>query len=191
MTTGIWAGMLLLGAVMGLMHGQGAAVWAAATAGAGEAVTVAGSLVGKSCFFLGWMRLAEACGLAERLGRVLQRPLGRLFSSVRGQEEALPPMAMNLAANLLGMGNAATPFGLEAMAALARQNRTPGRANEEMCLFVLLNTAGVCLLPTNILALRAAAGAVDGAGIAMGGLCVGLAGAAVSVGGGWLLGRRR
>ena len=183
MATGIWAGMLLLGAVMGLMHGQGAAVWAAATAGAGEAVTVAGSLVGTSCFFLGWMRLAEACGLAERLGR--------LFSSVRGQEEALPPMAMNLAANLLGMGNAATPFGLEAMAALARQNRTPGRANGEMCLFVLLNTAGVCLAPTNILALRAAAGAVDGAGIAMGGLCVGLAGAAVSVGGGWLLGRRR
>ena len=180
MTTGIWAGMLLLGAVMGLMHGEGAAVWAAATAGAGEAVTVAGSLVGNSCFFLGWMRLAEACGLAERLGRVLQRPLGRLFSSVRGQEEALPPMAMNLAANLLGMGNA-----------LARQNRTPGRANREMCLFVLLNTAGVCLAPTNILALRAAAGAVDGAGIAMGGLCVGLVGAAVSVGGGWLLGRRR
>ena len=176
MTTGIWAGMLLLGAVMGLMHGEGAAVWAAATAGAGEAVTVAGSLVGNSCFFL---------------GHALQRPLGRLFSSVRGQEEALPPMAMNLAANLLGMGNAATPFGLEAMAALARQNRTPGRANGEMCLFVLLNTAGVCLAPTNILALRAAAGAVDGAGIAMGGLCVGLAGAAVSVGGGWLLGRRR
>ena len=143
MTTGIWAGMLLLGAVMGLMRGEGAAVWAAATAGAGEAVTVAGSLVGNSCFFLGWM------------------------------------------------GNAATPFGLEAMAALARQNRTPGRANGEMCLFVLLNTAGVCLAPTNILALRAAAGAVDGAGIAMGGLCVGLAGAAVSVGGGWLLGRRR
>ena len=190
MATGSWAGMLLLGALLGAVHGQGEAVWAAALAGAGEAVTVAGSLLGNYCFFLGWMRLAEACGLAERLGRAFQRPLGRLFPAVRGQE-ALSPMAMNLAANLLGMGNAATPFGLEAMAALARQNRTPGRASGEMCLFVLLNTAGVCLAPTNILSLRAAAGAVDGAGIVLGGLCVGLAGAAVSVGGGWLLGRRR
>jgi spore maturation protein SpmA len=142
-----------------------AAVGKAAIDEAGRAVTLALGLVGVMALFLGLMRVAERAGLLTLLARLLRRPLERLFPEVPAGHPAMGAMLMNIAANMLGLGNAATPFGLRAMQALDSLNPCKGTASNAMVLFLAINTASVTLLPTSVIALRAAAGSVDPAGV--------------------------
>jgi len=111
------------------------------------------------------MKIAEAGGLMRLLSRAIKPVMVRLFPDVPAEHPAMAAMIMNIAANMLGLGNAATPMGIKAMIELNRLNRSPGRATDAMCLFLAINTSSVTILPLGVIGVRAAAGASDPAGI--------------------------
>lgn len=132
---------------------------------AGSSVELAISLIGVMTLFLGLMKVAEAGGLLTILARLIRPVMTRLFRDVPPDHPAMGAMVLNLSANAMGLGNAATPFGIRAMQELDTLNPQPGTATNAMVLFVAINTASVTLLPTGVIALRAAAGSVNPAGI--------------------------
>lgn len=168
-----WVFFLLVASAVGLAawselrHGGGAmAALAEATLKAAEgAVPLALGLVGVMGLFLGLMRVAEAAGLVRGLARLLSPLLTRLFPEVPPAHPAMGAMVMNIAANILGLGNAATPFGIRAMEHLDSLNADKGRASNAQVLFLAINTAGITILPTSVIALRAGLGAADPAAV--------------------------
>lgn len=124
--------------------------------GASQAVSFCFALAGPLCLWSGALELLEQCGGAKLLQRALRPALGRLFPAASGDGEAFSALAENVSANLLGLGNAATPAGLRAV---RRMRQLGARCRDELCLFVVLNTASIQLLPTTIASVRAAAGA--------------------------------
>jgi spore maturation protein SpmA len=132
---------------------------------AAGAVELAIGLVGVMTLFLGLMKVAEAGGLLKIIARLIRPFMVRLFPDVPAEHPAMSAMILNLSANVMGLGNAATPFGIRAMQELDKLNRTPGTATDAMALFLAINTSSVTLLPTGVIALRAAAGSSDPAGI--------------------------
>lgn len=132
---------------------------------ASGAVQLVIGLIGAMALFLGLVRIAEEGGLLRLIARLLQPLLQRLFPDVPAGHPAMGAMVLNLSANVLGLGNAATPFGIRAMQELDRLNPSPGTATDAMVLFLAINTSSVTLLPTGVIALRAAAGSADPAAI--------------------------
>ena len=128
-------------------------------------VTLALGLIGVMALFLGLMKVAEEGGLLLIIARTVRPLMVRLFPEVPFDHPAMGSMILNIAANALGLGNAATPFGIRAMQQLDTLNQTPGTASNAMVLFLAINTSSVTLLPTGVIALRAAAGSTDPAGI--------------------------
>lgn len=151
--------MLLLGTVYAAATGQADAAQRALLSGGGEAVQLCLSLCGAYAFFGGVMGLLRESGAMDALARGLTRPLAWLFCFEPGEEKALPEICMNLAADMLGMGNAATASGLRAMGMMAQAQRKAGQASRAMLLFLVLNTTSVQLVPATMIALRAQAGA--------------------------------
>jgi spore maturation protein SpmA len=129
------------------------------------AVELAIGLVGVMTLFLGLMKVAEAGGMLTILARLIRPLMVRLFPDVPPEHPAMGAMILNLSANALGLGNAATPFGIRAMQELDRLNPEPGTATDAMALFLAINTSSVTLLPTGVIAIRAAAGSMDPAAI--------------------------
>jgi spore maturation protein SpmA/spore maturation protein SpmB len=132
---------------------------------AAGAVELALGLVGAMTLFLGLLKVAEAGGLLRILARLIRPLMTRLFPEVPPEHPAMGAMILNISATTLGLGNAATPFGIRAMQELERLNPQPGTASNAMALFLAINTSGITLLPTTVIALRAAAGSVDPAAI--------------------------
>lgn len=132
---------------------------------AAGAVELALGLVGAMTLFLGLLKVAEAGGLLGILARVIRPLMTRLFPDVPPEHPAMGAMILNISATTLGLGNAATPFGIRAMQELDTLNTRPGTATNAMALFLAINTSGITLLPTTVIALRAAAGSVDPAAI--------------------------
>jgi len=148
---------------------------------AGDAVQLALGLVGVMALFLGLMKVAEEGGLLKLAARGIRPILIRLFPEVPADHPAMGAMVMNLAANLLGLGNAATPFGIKAMQELETLNPESGTATDAMALFLAINTSSVTLLPTGVIALRAAAGSTNAAGILPTTLCATLFSTATAI----------
>ena len=150
----LFGGLLGASFLWGLIGGKGEAVTSAALAAAGEGVQTALTLAGGFAFFCGLMNLLRRSGAADALARRLTPAIRRLMGAeVPG--DAVPFIAMNLTANLLGLGNAATPMGVEA----ARRMATGGEAaSDALCLFLVINASSVQLLPSTVVSLRAAAG---------------------------------
>jgi spore maturation protein SpmA len=132
---------------------------------AGAAVTLAIGLVGVMALFLGLMKVAEAGGLLTIIAKTIRPLMVRLFPDVPANHPAMGAMILNMSANALGLGNAATPFGIRAMQELDKLNPHKGTATNAMALFLAINTSSVTLLPTGVIALRASAGSADPAGI--------------------------
>ncbi|MDW3206402.1 MAG: nucleoside recognition domain-containing protein [Alphaproteobacteria bacterium] len=128
-------------------------------------VTLAIGLIGVMALFLGLMKVAENGGLLRIVAKLLRPLLVRLFPDVPAEHPAMGAMIMNISANALGLGNAATPFGIRAMQELDKLNPHKGTATNSMALFLAINTSSVTLLPTGVIAIRAAAGSSDPAGI--------------------------
>lgn len=128
-------------------------------------VELAIGLVGVMTLFLGLMKVAEEGGMLTLLARLIRPLMVRLFPDVPPEHPAMGSMILNMSANAMGLGNAATPFGIRAMQELDKLNSRPGTATDSMVLFLAINTSNVTLLPTGVMALRAAAGSVDPAGI--------------------------
>lgn len=129
------------------------------------AVELAIGLVGVMALFLGLMKIAEEGGLLKILARLIRPLMIRLFPDVPADHPAMGAMILNMSANMLGLGNAATPFGIKAMQELNRLNPVKGCATDSMVLFLAINTSSITLLPTGVIALRASAGSTDPAGI--------------------------
>ncbi|MBF0097611.1 MAG: spore maturation protein [Magnetococcales bacterium] len=132
---------------------------------AAAAVTLAIGLIGSMALFLGLMKVAERGGLLTLLARLIRPLMVRLFPDVPADHPAMGAMILNLAANALGLGNAATPFGIRAMHELNRLNPAPGTATNAMALFLALNTASITLVPSSVIAVRAALGSREPAAI--------------------------
>ena len=132
---------------------------------ASGAVELALGLVGVMTLFLGLMKVAESGGLLRVIARLIRPLMVRLFPDVPAEHSAMGAMILNLSANVMGLGNAATPFGIRAMQELNKLNAAPGTATDAMALFLAINTSSVTLLPTGVIALRAAAGSANPAAI--------------------------
>ena len=132
---------------------------------AGSSVTLAIGLVGVMALFLGLMKVAEEGGMLTIIAKTIRPLMVRLFPEVPPDHPAMGAMILNMSANALGLGNAATPFGIRAMQELDKLNPSKGTATNSMALFLAINTSSVTLLPTGVIALRAAAGSSDPAGI--------------------------
>ncbi|MEP6937338.1 MAG: nucleoside recognition domain-containing protein [Chthoniobacterales bacterium] len=154
----IWLTLILLSVTIGGWNDRLKDVTDGAFDGAKTAVTISLGLIGVMALWLGIMRLAEGAGLVQRIARGLQPIMRRLFPEVPADHPAMGSMVMNMAANMLGLGNAATPLGLRAMRDLERLNPRPGVATNAMCTFLAVNTSSVQLIPTTAIAILVAAG---------------------------------
>ena len=154
----IWVSMICVALAFGAASGRGAQLGAAAAQGVQQAVDFCLTVGGMICLWSGVMELMRRCGIAGGLSRLLRPVLRRLFPHAARDAQALDALSMNVSANLLGLGNAATPAGVRAAQAMARELRGDA-ASDELCLLVVLNTASIQLLPVTIAAVREAAGA--------------------------------
>ena len=152
----IWTGMAVLSILCGLATGRGELVAAAAVEGAQAAVELCVSIAGMLCLWTGVMEVMRRSGLAEGLSRLLRPVLSALFPQVSKDRGVMDSISANVSANLLGLGNAATPLGIEAVRRMER--KTPGTASDAMCMLVVCNTASIQLIPTTVASVRAAAG---------------------------------
>ncbi len=152
----IWTIMVGAAILCGLATGNGEAVAVAALEGAGAGVELCLAMTGVLCLWLGVMEIMRRSGLAAGLSRLLRPVLGRLFPDFKGSGPVMDAVSANVSANLLGLGNASTPLGLEAARLMAE--RTPGVASDSLCMLVVLNTASIQLIPTTVASLRAGAG---------------------------------
>lgn len=152
----IWTGMVLVSILCGLATGRGPAVATAALDGAAAAVELCLSLAGVLCLWMGVMEIMRRSGLSQKLSRLLMPVLRRLYPAFARDREVMDTIAANVSANLLGLGNAATPLGLEAARRMSRCS--PGVASDALCMLVVCNTASIQLIPTTVATVRAGAG---------------------------------
>ena len=156
----IWTGILAISLVCAMALGNGSALASAVPQGAQAGVTLAISLAGSICLWTGVGKLMERTGITKLLSKFLSPLLYRLFPTSRGNQRARHYLCSNICANILGLGNAATPMGIQAAKCLKDPNR-PTVATDELCRFIVLNTASIQLIPANVAALRASLGAVS------------------------------
>jgi len=154
----IWTFLVAAAVLAAAVNGRMAELTAAALESAGKAVSLSLGLAGVMALWLGLMRVAEEAGLVRALARAARPVMRRLFPEVPAEHPAMGAMIMNVSANVLGLGNAATPFGVKAMQELETLNPRPGTASDAQALFCALNTASVQLIPASVIALRVAAG---------------------------------
>ena len=152
----IWTALAAAALVCGAVNGRLDAVTAAALEGAGAAVELVLTMAGAMCLWCGVMEVMRRCGLLCGLERILRPLLGRLFPEAARQPETMEKIAANVSANLLGLGNAATPLGIQAVRRM-RQGEDD-HATDEMCLLIVCNTASIQLIPTTVAAVRSGAG---------------------------------
>ncbi|HHW98908.1 MAG TPA: hypothetical protein GX738_04665 [Firmicutes bacterium] len=157
----VWVLMILGGIIAAAVNGRIDVVANSIVSGGEQAITLCLALLAVLSFWMGLARVAERAGLLQLLARLLSPFLRPLFPSLKHNQEAMRHVVLNFAANLLGLGNAATPFGLKAMHAMQEANRDKETATDAMCTFLVLNTAGMTIIPSSVIALRAAYGSQD------------------------------
>ncbi|MDD4296012.1 MAG: nucleoside recognition domain-containing protein [Ruminiclostridium sp.] len=161
----IWLGMILLGVIWGTITGRLGNVTQAVITSAEEGVSLCAVLLGIMCMWSGLMKVAERSGLINVITRSSKGFLSRLFPEVSGNRNAMGAILLCFAANFLGLGNAATPLGIKAMEELQKLNKRKNTATDSMILFMVINASCIQLIPTNVIALRNAAGSADASGI--------------------------
>ena len=154
----LWTGMVVLSLFFGALTGNLGALGAAALKGAESAVELCFAMCGAVCLWTGVMELMTQCALTERLAALFRPLLRRLLPRSSRDSETLAAVSANLSANLLGLGNAATPMGIAAVRRMQRGCRA-GEATDEMCRLIVMNTASIQLLPTTVAAVRSSLGA--------------------------------
>lgn len=154
----IWFILIFFGILVAIFTGNGAEISTTIVGSADSTVKFIIGLVGIMCFWCGVMKIAEKSGLTQKLARLMKPLLKFLFKDAGKDEKALGTIVMNLTANMMGLSNAATPFGIKAMEEMDRLNPNKGRASNDMALFLVMNAACIQLVPSTIISIRAAAG---------------------------------
>jgi spore maturation protein A len=157
----IWFGLMAISLVVAAFNGTAEAVTKGAVDSASTAVTIAIGLVGVMTLWLGMMKIAEAAGLVSMLGRALRPVLRWMFPEVPAEHPAAGAIVLAIAANMLGLNNAATPLGIKAMEDLQQLNGDKETATNPMVTFMAMTTSGVQLIPSTMIALLAAAGSTN------------------------------
>jgi spore maturation protein A len=153
----IWTGMVLLSLAASVLLGNGSELSGAVLEGAQSAVTLVIGMAGAICLWSGVGRVMERCGITGFLSELLSPALKRLFPDTRKDKVLAQQLSANICANILGLGNAATPMGVLAAQRMAASGK-PGIASDQLCRLVVLNTASIQLIPTGVAAVRLAAG---------------------------------
>lgn len=164
----LWAILIIIGIVYGAFTGHFKELTEGSIQSAGEAVSLCISMLGVMAFWCGLMEIAKESGLIKKLTSGIQPVVSFLFPNVPKDHEAREHISMNIIANLLGLGWAATPSGLKAMEALADERLTNGRKNtatDAMCTFLILNISSLQLIPVNMIAYRSQYGSVQPAAV--------------------------
>lgn len=157
----IWFAMIFFGIIFALFTGNGDKITEAIVLGSESTVSFLIELVGIMCFWCGVMKIAEKSGLTTQIARILRPLLKKLFKEAATDEKALGAIVMNLTANMMGLSNAATPFGIKAMEEMDRLNKKSSVASNDMALFLVMNAACIQLVPTTVISIRAAANSVN------------------------------
>lgn len=146
--------MFILSFVSAAATGRMSELSLAIVQGGTDAVELILNLVAVMCFWSGMMKIAEKAGMTSAFSRLLKPIMKLIFPTLKREDDTLEAMSLNVTANILGIGNAATPLGIEAMKKLQLLNENPLRASDEMIIFVVMNTAAMRLVPTTVAALR-------------------------------------
>ncbi|NOU99256.1 nucleoside recognition domain-containing protein [Paenibacillus planticolens] len=154
MVNWIWLFFIVIGFVVAALNGNVETVTQAAFDGAKSGVTVCFGLISVLVFWMGMMRMAEDAGILSKLARLLQPAVRFLFPSVPKNHPAIGYIMSNMSANILGLGNAATPMGIKAMQELQKLNADKDTASTAMCTLLALNTSSITLIPTTLIAIR-------------------------------------
>ncbi len=152
----IWTGIVAVSLIVALLLGRGSELAAAVPQGAQAGITLAVSLAGSICLWTGAGKLMEEAGLTGFLAKLLRPVIGRVFPAARKDAHLENSLTANICANFLGLGNAATPMGIQAAQRLAAHRS--GIASDELCRLIVLNTASIQLIPANVAAIRASLG---------------------------------
>ena len=152
----IWFFILAFGIIFGIITGRGDALSKGLILSTQSTVMLVINLVGIMCLWCGIMKIAEKSGLMDKVARLLKPILKLIFKDAARDEKALGAIVMNLTANMMGLSNAATPFGIKAMEEMDRLNKNKGTASNDMALFLVLNAACIQFVPTTIIAVRVA-----------------------------------
>ncbi|WP_338749906.1 nucleoside recognition domain-containing protein [Bacillus sp. FJAT-52991] len=150
----IWVGMTLIGLIFAAVNGKMHEVNKAVFEASGEAVTICIGLISVLVFWLGLMKIAEKAGMLQQFARLFQPIAKRLFPDIPTDHPAMGYILSNMTANMFGLGNAATPFGIKAMEELKRLNGGKSEASRSMITFLAINTSSITLIPTTVLAIR-------------------------------------
>lgn len=150
----IWGGMIVISLIVSVFTGRVEQTAAAAVSGAADAVNLTVSLLGIMCLWTGISKIGEDGGLIRVIAKALRPVLRLIFPRLDPNSKGFGAIVMNVVANLLGMGNAATPLGINAVTELWEQNGRSRTATDEMCMFVVLNTASLQLIPSTLISLR-------------------------------------
>lgn len=157
----IWGIIVLVSIICAVITGKINELSNSIVDGASSAISLVISLCGMMCFFSGLMNIADKSGITKVLSRFFSPMLSKLFPECKKDSPAFKAICMNITANLLGLGNAATPFGIKAMKLLNEENPNPSLASNSMVTFVVMNTASIQLIPTMMCAMRSKYGAHD------------------------------
>lgn len=157
----IWAGLILIAIIYSLLTGNIETINNGILTHATSGVNLILEMMPLIVLWTGIMKIAETSGLLNIFSRALNPILNKLFPSLKSDHKALGYIASNIAANMLGLGSAATPFGLKAMEELQKDNPKKDTATEPMITFLVLNTGGVTLIPTTVIALRIMHGSIN------------------------------
>ena len=152
----IWFLILSLGIIVGIITGKGEIVSKAVVSSTTGAVELVMGLVGMMCLWCGIMKIAEKSGLTDKLAKLLRPILKIIFKEAGINRKAMSSITMNLTANMMGLSNAATPFGINAMEEMQKMNKEKSTASNDMALFLVLNAACIQVLPTTVISIRAA-----------------------------------
>lgn len=153
----IWTGMVALALIASVFTGKGGELAASVSQGAQAGITLVISLAGSIVLWTGVGKLMEKAGITYRLSQLLRPLLGRLFPSSKDDQILAGSLSANVCANFLGLGNAATPMGIQAAQRMALRSEN-GVASDELCRLIVLNTASIQLIPANVAAVRSALG---------------------------------
>ncbi len=153
--------LVIFSFVCAAFTGQMNELSASVVEGATNAVELIMRLVAMLCLWGGVMEIADSSGVTRGISRLLSPVIRLIFPRIRKEKDALEAISMNITANILGLGNAATPLGLEAMRRLQQINPDTSRASDEMIVFVVMNTAAMHIIPTTVATFRAQHGSVS------------------------------
>ncbi len=157
----IWGFIIIFSYIFSFFYGTTEMVTESLFSGALKAIETVIALSGMMCFWTGLLEVSKASGITKLVARILSPLINILFPTLQKNSEVREAIVMNMTANILGLSNAATPLGLAAMEKLNEKNLTPGTATDDMCIFVVINTASITLIPTTLLTLRSAANSLN------------------------------